>query len=85
MFFVCICHLLVCTAKTKIHGFLVLTSAKRFTYINARATVWQLSKASIHICICTAPISSYRQMPSGTLSPVAVQKGNNQTDSYHIQ
>lgn len=79
MLFVCICHLLRYTAKIKIHGFLVLTLAKG-SHINAAG-----SEAREHTGSCTAPNSSYREAPVWPLlSQVAIQKGNSQTDSYHI-
>lgn len=81
MFFVCICYLLIYTAKTKSHGILALTSAKRFTYIN-RKEPGDFQKL-MYVFTFAQPLlpatGKCLQAPS-----LPVQKDNNQTDSYHI-
>lgn len=70
MFFVRTCHLPVYTAKTKIHGFLVLTSSKRFTYINAEEPRGGFQKQMYVFAFAQPLFPATGKCPSGVFSPL---------------
>ena len=83
MFFVHICYLLVYTAKTRTHGFLMLTSAQRFTHTVQQShcvVAFESQYVYLHL-YCPyfqLQVNAFRHL----LSWVAIE---NQTNSYHIQ